>query len=227
MRLSSDSYRKLKNWTNQINEETGNPKNYVFGYTFAKAYIKNSYDFVVKNFSYDSDAKPYLSKFSGEVYVQKFLERENLERFIQERVGVCKQFASLLYILTANEFSNLHILNGVVTPEIIVNCTIKMKNGRPDSHSCNSYIFAGDRYFCDPTMQRSFNKQDFFLKSEKDIQKQYYEAEKSRLEGRADVCEIKTKPLDKFCDLISDFKFYRNKETEDYKTSTINFGPGE
>ena len=222
MHISSDSYRKLVTWTGEINEKTGDPKNFPTKISFARAYIKNSFDFVVKNFSYDYGIKQYLSQFSGAVKMQKYIERTTMERLLQEKVGVCVQFASLLCILTANEKSTLQKTDMSVSPSVLF-CDVKLKNGNFDKHCLNTYNFYGRQYFCDPTMQKSFKNHDFFLKTRQELQNEYYSAERSQIHGAATNIEIKAQNLDKIWDMLSEFKLVTNKTTKDYRTTTLAF----
>lgn len=209
-------------WINAINEESGTMKDYSSRAQFARAYLKSSFDFVVKNFSYDHEGEGYVHQFTGPVFVQKYKERFNLERFIREGKGVCKQFASLLCLLTTTNLSNLQKAQIELHPAVM-NCHIHCKNGRIDPHSLNVFNWNGNVYFCDPTMQHNFPKQDFFIKTKAELQQQYNLAEGARIKGECNLIELKPKEMEHVYPLLSNFSFYKNKDCEDYRTSTLQF----
>ena len=222
MCLSTDSYRKLAKWTDEINEKTGNPKNFPTELAFAKAYIKNSFDFVVKNFTPDGNIQDYLSRVPWSLRHEKYLERTSLENLIQKKVGVCKQFSSVLCILTANDLSTLQKTTNFVSPGILA-CQVKLKNGKFDGHTINSFKIQGQMYFCDPTKQMGFKNRDFCLKSKQDMQKEYFAADESQICERTDNIEIKARDFKTVCDLVSGFQFITSTTTKDYKSTIHSF----
>lgn len=226
MDLTLPSYRQILKWVGEINEKTGNPETFVSKIAFAQAYIKNSFEFVVKNFNIDYATENYLESrrdiLSQEEFAKKINSRVNLEKFIQKKIGICKQFSSLLCILTATDRSNLQKIGLPLAPAFLV-CTILREDGKKVQHQINSYVLKGKRFFCDPTFQKGFHNQNFFLQSQQALQKRYANTSQGRIVGSADLCEIKERDFVKVCKIINTQKFYRNTETESYKSSTLTF----
>lgn len=177
---------------------------------YALDYIGKAFYFLANTLKYDRETAKVVKDIEDKnERLKVYHQRLNLKKCILEGMGVCRQFATYLTYLIANENSGPSRF-GIDVKCNIINCRVVLKNGRKDLHTLCEFTIGGKSYYCDLSMAISHKEvmQAFCLKSKEELQQAFnvYD-DGSSIDGRVarfNVEQDKLIPLfnvlENFCD---------------------------
>ena len=142
---------------------------------YALDYIGKAFYFLANTLQYDKETAEAVKDIEDKnERLKVYHERLNLKRCILEGVGVCRQFATYLSYVIANDNSGPSRF-GINVKCNIVNGRVMQKDGGKEVHSLCEFTIGGKTYYCDLSMAISHKEamQAFCLKSKEELQQAF------------------------------------------------------
>lgn len=139
---------------------------------YALDYIGKAFYFLANTLQYDKETAEAVKDIEDKnERLKVYHERLNLKRCILEGVGVCRQFATYLSYVIANDNSGPSRF-GIDVKCYIVNCRLVLKGGVKELHSLCEFVVGNKKYYCDLSraVQDREHAKEFCLRTKKDFE---------------------------------------------------------